>query len=90
MATNLSLKLSNRGRKGTIRKLPASVDVPRDATVEDVKIAIAKQARVRDYNRIGVFDPQTRKIIRDRKAVIGQQDAVVSTGELLVQDLGKF
>lgn len=89
MAANLSLKLSNRSRKGAVKKLPASIDVPRTATIEDVKIAIAKEARVGDFNRIGLFDPQTRKILRDRKAIIEKQDALVSQGEILVQDLGE-
>jgi len=89
MAASLSLKLSNRGRKGRVKKLPASVDVPENATVEDVKIAIARQARVGDFNRIGLFDPATKKLLRDRKSVIGSYDAVTSKGELLVQDLGQ-
>lgn len=88
MASNLNLKLSNRGRKGVIKRLPAAVDVPSSATIEDVKIAIAKQAGVGDYNRLGVFNPKTNKIISDRRAVIGQQQDVVQSSELRVQDLG--
>ena len=88
MASNLNLKLSNRGRKGAIKRLPSALDIPSSATIEDVKIAIAKQAGVGDYNRLGIFNPKTNKIISDRRAVVGQQEDVVSSSELRVQDLG--
>ncbi len=89
MAANLTLSLSNRGRKGQIKKLPPSVSVPSSATVEEVKIAVARGAGVGDFNRVGLFDPQTKKILKDRKAVIGEQGTVVSSRELLGKDLGE-
>ncbi|KAI3393477.1 hypothetical protein diail_4198 [Diaporthe ilicicola] len=88
MASQISLKLSNRTPKKPLRKLPPSVEVPNDADLEDVKKAVARQAGVSDYNRIGLFYPSTRKRIADRKALVRNLEDVTSTGEILVQDLG--
>ncbi|KAB5582484.1 3-oxo-5-alpha-steroid 4-dehydrogenase-domain-containing protein [Coniochaeta sp. 2T2.1] len=87
MASN-TLRLVNRSPKQPIKRLPASVEYPRDATVEDLKKIIARQAGVSDFNRIGLFDPTTKKIIKNRNALIKDQQDVMSTGELLVKDLG--
>ncbi|OAA55898.1 steroid alpha reductase family protein [Niveomyces insectorum RCEF 264] len=84
----ITLAVANRSKAGTIKKLPPSISVPAAATVEEVKQRLAERAGVRDFNRIGVFDPQTRRLLSDRKAVIGQQANVVAAGSLLVQDLG--
>ncbi|KAL2256421.1 hypothetical protein VTK26DRAFT_1700 [Humicola hyalothermophila] len=88
MATKLSLKLSNRAPKQPIKKLPASVELPQDATVEDAKIAIARQAGLGDFNRVGLFDPATKKTLKDRKALLRDLSGVMSAGELIVKDLG--
>ncbi|KAJ2906979.1 hypothetical protein MKZ38_009842 [Zalerion maritima] len=74
--------------KKPIKKLPSDVEVPADATVEDVKVAVAGQARVGDFNRIGLFDPSTGKILKDRKAIVRELETVMKPGELLVKDLG--
>lgn len=87
MAT-LSLKLTNRAPKKPIKKLPASVELPRDATVEDAKKVIARQAGFTDFNRIGLFDPSTKSILKNRRALIRDEAGVVSAGELVVKDLG--
>jgi very-long-chain enoyl-CoA reductase len=63
--------------------------VPTETTVEDIKVLIARQARIRDHNRIGLFYPSTKKTLKDRKAKIVEEEDVMSTGELLVKDLGK-
>jgi len=84
----MHLKLSNRGRKGALERLPGTIEVPETDTIEQAKAAIARRVGVADPNRIGVFNPETRKIFGDRNAVVGAQVAVVSTGRLLVQDLG--
>ncbi|KAI1481311.1 3-oxo-5-alpha-steroid 4-dehydrogenase-domain-containing protein [Daldinia eschscholtzii] len=83
----LSLKVTNRSRKG-LRGLPPSVELPEDATVEDAKKAIARAAKVSDFNRIGIFDPVSKKTLKDRKALLREQSEVVKHGELLVKDLG--
>jgi very-long-chain enoyl-CoA reductase len=74
--------------KQPIKRLPASVELPKDATAEEAKKVIARQAGVSDFNRIGLFDPTTKKIIKNRHAVIADQQGVMSAGELLVKDLG--
>ena len=76
--------------KQRVKKLPASIEIPGDATIEDTKQAIAKASGVSDYNRIGVFNPSTRKNIKDRKALIRDNQDIVSKGEVLVQDLGMY
>ena len=60
-----------------------------DTTVEDVKILIAKAVRMSDHNRIGLFDPSTKKTLKNRQARIADEQAVASTGEVLVKDLGR-
>lgn len=74
--------------KQPIKRLPATVELPKDATAEDAKKIIARQAGVGDFNRIGLFDPATKKIIKDRRALIAAQEHVMSAGEVLVKDLG--
>jgi hypothetical protein len=76
--------------KRAIRKLPSSIELPGDVTVEDAKVAIAKASGVADFNRIGLFEPATKSNIKDRKALLKDQAAVVDAGEVLVKDLGKF
>ncbi|KAI1800958.1 3-oxo-5-alpha-steroid 4-dehydrogenase-domain-containing protein [Daldinia bambusicola] len=83
----LSLKVTNRSRKG-LKGLPPSVELPENATVEDAKKAVARAAKVSDFNRIGIFDPVSRKTLKDRKALLREQAEVVKHGELLVKDLG--
>ncbi|KAK8134638.1 3-oxo-5-alpha-steroid 4-dehydrogenase domain-containing protein [Apiospora sp. TS-2023a] len=95
MAADLSVKLTNRynwctdshittARKQAIKRLPASLDLPNSANVEDAKIAIATKAGISDYNRIGLFDPNTNKTLKDRKALLRD----LKLEELLVKDLG--
>lgn len=74
--------------KQPIKKLPESIEVPADATVEDVKHLIARQAGFSDFNRVGLFDPSTQKTLKNRKAQISSEDAVISAGQVLVKDLG--
>lgn len=74
--------------KQPIKKLPAAIHVPANATVEDVKKLIAKEAGFSDYNRIGLFYPSTRKTLKDRKALIAEDKEVAEAGEVLVKDLG--
>ncbi|OTB04199.1 hypothetical protein M426DRAFT_321056 [Hypoxylon sp. CI-4A] len=83
----LSLKVTNRSRKG-LKGLPPSIELPNDATVEDAKKAVARAARVSDHNRIGIFDPVSKKTIKDRNSFLREQVEVVKHGELLVKDLG--
>ncbi|KAK5997985.1 putative enoyl reductase [Cladobotryum mycophilum] len=74
--------------KQPIKKLPASIDLPQDATVEDLKKAIAKQSGISDFNRIGLFDPATKKTLKNRKALVTEEKTLIDAGEVLVKDLG--
>lgn len=88
MATKLTLKLTNRAPKKPIKKLPDSLELPADATVEDAKVLIARQTGLGDFNRVGLFDPATKKTLKDRKALLRNEANVMSAGELVVKDLG--
>ncbi|SPO03971.1 related to TSC13 - required for elongation of VLCFA moiety of sphingolipids [Cephalotrichum gorgonifer] len=83
-----TLKLTNRSPRKPIRGLPASVEIPVDVTVDNVKVLIARQCGISDHNRIGLFNPATNKTLKDRNAIV-LADADISRGkELLVKDLG--
>lgn len=88
MATKLSLKLSNRVPKKPIKKLPATVELPHDATVEDAKKVIARQSGFNDFNRIGLYDPTTKQTLKNRRALLRDEAGVTTAGELIVKDLG--
>ena len=88
MAATTSFKLTNRAPKNPIGKLPATVELPHDATVEDAKILIARQSGISDFNRVGLFDPATKKILKNRKALLRNEEGVSKAGELVVKDLG--
>ncbi|KAH6688550.1 3-oxo-5-alpha-steroid 4-dehydrogenase [Plectosphaerella plurivora] len=88
MAGKLTLKLTNRSPKQPIKRLPASLDISPETTVEEIKVIIARQAGISDHNRVGIFDPETKKTLKNRKAQIGTEAAVISAGELLIKDLG--
>lgn len=66
-----------------VPRLPASIDVPADATVEDVKRLVARVAGMGDHNRVGLWDAATKKMLKDRRARVGG-----GGGEVLVKDLG--
>ncbi|GAB1313503.1 Very-long-chain enoyl-CoA reductase [Madurella fahalii] len=85
---SLSLKLTNRAPKKPIKKLPASIELPHDATVEDAKMVIARQIGFSDYNRVGLFDPSTKSTLKNRRALLRDEAGVTSAGELVVKDLG--
>ncbi|KAH9907942.1 3-oxo-5-alpha-steroid 4-dehydrogenase-domain-containing protein [Xylariomycetidae sp. FL2044] len=84
----INFKVSNRSRKGGIKNLPPTVELPSDATVEDAKIAIARATRISDYNRVGIFDPLSQKTLKDRKSLLRDHPEVIKRGQLLVKDLG--
>ena len=83
----VSYKLTNRSRKG-LKGLPSSIELPEDISIEDAKKSIARAANVSDHNRIGIFDPVSKKTFKDRNAPLRNQPEVVKRGELLVKDLG--
>ncbi|PQE12481.1 3-oxo-5-alpha-steroid 4-dehydrogenase protein [Rutstroemia sp. NJR-2017a BBW] len=68
MAT--TLKVTNRSPRQPIKRLPTSIEINEKTTVQDVKEQLAKQAGGWDPNRFGLFDPTTKKILKDRKALV--------------------
>lgn len=74
--------------KKPIKKLPTTVDITDKTTVQDVKEMLAKQAGGKDPNRLGIFDPEKKKILKDRKALISQHKEVMAGKEILIKDLG--
>ena len=88
MAPPIVLKLTNRSPKKPIKKLPTTLEVPHDASVEEIKVLIARETGCDDFNRIGLFDPTTNKTLKDRRALISEEAGVLSKKELLVKDLG--
>jgi hypothetical protein len=90
MAAKISLKLTNRAPKKGFRNLPSQIELSADATVEDAKKAIAAASGVKDFNRVGLFDPESKKTLKNRKALVRDEQGVMAAGELLVKDLGTF
>ena len=76
--------------KQPVKGLPASIDVPADATFEDLKKLIAKTTKAGDFNRVGIFDPETRKTVKNRNARLVDQPGIAKTNEVLVKDLGAY
>ncbi|KAG5953785.1 hypothetical protein E4U53_002641 [Claviceps sorghi] len=85
---NTTIKLTNRSSKQPIKRLPATVQLPSDATVNHLKILIAKEAKIGDFNRIGIFDPSTKKTLKNRNAKLEDEPNVAAAKEVLVKDLG--
>ncbi|KAK3314627.1 3-oxo-5-alpha-steroid 4-dehydrogenase-domain-containing protein [Apodospora peruviana] len=88
MASKFSVKLTNRNPKQPIRKLPAHLELPRDVNVEDAKALIARLSGISDYNRVGLYSPTTKKTLKNRKALVIDEEGVLASGELIVKDLG--
>ncbi|KAF4986708.1 hypothetical protein FGRMN_10705 [Fusarium graminum] len=88
MASLKTLTLTNRSPRQPIKNLPPSIEVGPDTTVEGLKALIAKEAKLGDFNRIGIYDSTTKKTLKNRKARLVDEPSVVSTGEVLVKDMG--
>jgi very-long-chain enoyl-CoA reductase len=86
--SSTTLKLTNRSPKQPVKNLPASLQLASDATVEDLKKQIARGAGLSDHNRIGIYNPTTKKTLKDRKALIAADKDIAATGEVLVKDMG--
>ncbi|KAI8630986.1 3-oxo-5-alpha-steroid 4-dehydrogenase-domain-containing protein [Xylariaceae sp. FL1651] len=84
----LTLKVTSRSRKG-LKGLPPTIELPDNATVEYAKKEIARATKTSDFNRIGIFDPVSKKTIKDPNAVLRDQESVMKHGEIMVKDLGK-
>lgn len=62
--------------------------MPQGATVDAVKVVVARQCGFSDHNRIGLYNPATKKTLKDRNAVVLEDADVATAKELLVKDLG--
>jgi very-long-chain enoyl-CoA reductase len=74
--------------KKPIKKLPTSIEITDTTTVQDVKDNLAKRAGGWDPNRFGLYEPEKKKLLKDRKALISKQESVLGGKEILVKDLG--
>ncbi|KAE9376201.1 hypothetical protein N431DRAFT_464243 [Stipitochalara longipes BDJ] len=88
MAFPVTLKVSNRIPKKPIKKLPTSIEITDKTTVQDVKDNLAKRAGGWDPNRFGLYEPEKKKLLKDRRALITRQESVLGAKEILVKDLG--
>ncbi|RDW82462.1 hypothetical protein BP6252_03574 [Coleophoma cylindrospora] len=84
----LTLKVTNRSPKKPIKKLPPTIEISSTATVEDVKNQLARAAGISDPNRLGLINPESKKILSNRLAVVSQIQEVAAGKEILVKDLG--
>jgi very-long-chain enoyl-CoA reductase len=82
--------MSRAAPKQPIKRLPATVELPADATVDDLKVLIAKESKIGDFNRIGIYDPTTKKTLKNRRARLADETEVFAAKEVLVKDLGKL
>ncbi len=53
-----------------------------------MKRQLAKAVRISDFNRIGIFDPVSKKTLKDKNAPIREHEEVIKHGEIFVKDLG--
>ncbi|KAF7556500.1 hypothetical protein G7046_g6276 [Stylonectria norvegica] len=88
MAGQLTLKLTSKSPKQPIRNLPETLTLDPDVTVEVLKVLISMETGIDDFNRVGLFDPTTKKTLKNRKALVVDEQGVASAGEVLVKDLG--
>lgn len=71
-----------------VKKLPATIEVTETTTVQDVKDQLSKLTDGRSPHRFGLFDPEKKKTLKDRKALILEIKEVANVREILVKDLG--
>ncbi|EHK98162.1 putative Trans-2,3-enoyl-CoA reductase [Glarea lozoyensis 74030] len=86
MATPVTIKVSNRNPRKPIKRLPSSIEVTDATTVQDVKDKLGKQVGL-NPERLGISDPEKKKLLSDRKALITKHKEVLGGLEILVKDL---
>jgi very-long-chain enoyl-CoA reductase len=86
---SLTQPLPSLAPRQPIKKLPASLDLPSDVTVVDIKKTISKATGISDFNRIGIFDPVTKKTLKDPNSRIRDNADVMKHKQILIKDLGK-
>ena len=70
-----------------IKNLPKSIEITDKTTVQDVKIQLAKPGKW-DPERMGLFETEKKKILKDRKQLVFTHPEVMGAKEILVKDLG--
>ncbi|KAI6245618.1 putative enoyl reductase [Erysiphe necator] len=88
MTAPVTLKVTNKSPRQPVKKLPATIQVTETTTVQDVKDQLSRLTDGRSPHRFGLFDPEKKKTLKDRKALILQIKEVASAQEILVKDLG--
>ncbi|RDL40168.1 uncharacterized protein BP5553_00147 [Venustampulla echinocandica] len=88
MAPPIILKVTQRSPRNPIKKLPANIEITERSTVQDVKDRLGLQAGGMDPERLGICDPEKKKILKDRKALVSQHKEVMAGREILIKDLG--
>jgi very-long-chain enoyl-CoA reductase len=83
-----STNINHPAAKKPIKKLPTGIEITDKTTVQDVKNNLAKRAGGWNPERFGLFDPEKKKILKDRKALVINHEEVMKGGEILVKDLG--
>ncbi|CZT04296.1 related to TSC13-required for elongation of VLCFA moiety of sphingolipids [Rhynchosporium agropyri] len=88
MAAPITVKVSNRVAKKPIKKLPTSIEITDKTTLQDVKEQLASKAGGIDPERLGIYDAEKKKLLKNRKALVSSSEEVMSGKEILVKDLG--
>ncbi|KAL3425485.1 3-oxo-5-alpha-steroid 4-dehydrogenase [Phlyctema vagabunda] len=88
MASQGPITLKVTPAKKPIKRLPSSVEISSKSTVQDVKDQLARAAGIRDPNRLGISNPQSKKMLTNRLATVSEIADVLAAGEILVKDLG--
>ncbi|KAH8687407.1 steroid alpha reductase-like protein [Tricladium varicosporioides] len=88
MASAVTLKVTNRSPKKPIKKLPANIEITEKTTVQDVKDRLGALAGGMDPERLGIFDPEKKTLLKDRRALISKHKEVMAGQEILIKDLG--
>ncbi|KAF8526283.1 3-oxo-5-alpha-steroid 4-dehydrogenase-domain-containing protein [Hysterangium stoloniferum] len=85
----VKVTISARGKPPVVaRALPVSIDVSQDATIVDVKQALAKHFPKfqPDRQKVSLKSDSTNKALDDQATLVGL--GIKSSGELVVKDLG--
>ncbi|KAI1001974.1 hypothetical protein K3495_g6230 [Podosphaera aphanis] len=88
MESTTTIQVINRSPNQPVKNLPSSIEVTEKTTVHDAKEQLSRLSGGRDPNRFGLYDPEKKKILKDRKAYLLQQPEIAKSGKILVKDLG--
>ncbi|KAG9230364.1 steroid alpha reductase-like protein [Amylocarpus encephaloides] len=87
MAAPVTIKVSSRSPRKPIKRLPANIEITDATTVQDVKDRLGAQAGI-NPERLGLSDPEKKRLLSDRKALVSQHKEIMAGREIIVRDLG--